>query len=208
MKRELKKSVIYALYGISFLLLVGGVIGMLYATKKVSNTGYQYVSKGLLDYENKVEVVNTKDTIKRPYNDTKVSIVKSFYNYKDEAKNQEKSLIFYEGTYMQSSGISYSNGDVFDIVSILPGEVSEVKEDDILGNIITIKHSNNITSIYQSVKDISVKMGDKVTSGQTIAKSSTSNISKELNNHLYFELIIDGICVNPEEYFDKSVNEI
>mgnify|MGYP004459962345 CR=1 FL=1 len=208
MKRELKKSVIYALYGISFLLLVGGVIGMLYATKKVSNTGYQYVSKGILDYENKVEVVNTKDTIKRPYNDTKVSIVKSFYNYKDEAKNQEKSLIFYEGTYMQSSGISYSNGDVFDIVSILPGEVSEVKEDDILGNIITIKHSNNITSIYQSVKDISVKMGDKVTSGQTIAKSSTSNISKELNNHLYFELIIDGICVNPEEYFDKSVNEI
>ena len=208
MKRELKKSVIYALYGISFLLLVGGVIGMLYATKKVSNTGYQYVSKGILDYENKVEVVNTKDTIKRPYNDTKVSIVKSFYNYKDEAKNQEKSLIFYEGTYMQSSGISYSNGDVFDIVSILPGEVSEVKEDDILGNIITIKHSNNITSIYQSVKDISVKMGDKVTSGQTIAKSSTSNISKELKNHLYFELIIDGICVNPEEYFDKSVNEI
>ena len=208
MKREWKKSVIYALYGISFLLLVGGVIGMLYATKKVSNTGYQYVSKGILDYENKVEVVNTKDTIKRPYNDTKVSIVKSFYNYKDEAKNQEKSLIFYEGTYMQSSGISYSNGDVFDIVSILPGEVSEVKEDDILGNIITIKHSNNITSIYQSVKDISVKMGDKVTSGQTIAKSSTSNISKELNNHLYFELIIDGICVNPEEYFDKSVNEI
>ena len=208
MKRELKKSVIYALYGISFLLLVGGVIGMLYATKKVSNTGYQYVSKGILDYENKVEVVNTKDTIKRPYNDTKVSIVKSFYNYKDEAKNQEKSLIFYEGTYMQSSGISYSNGDVFDIVSILPGEVSEVKEDDILGNIITIKHSNNITSIYQSVKVISVKMGDKVTSGQTIAKSSTSNISKELNNHLYFELIIDGICVNPEEYFDKSVNEI
>lgn len=208
MKRELKKSVIYALYGISFLLLVGGVIGMLYATKKVSNTGYQYVSKGILDYENKVEVVNTKDTIKRPYNDTKVSIVKSFYNYKDEAKNQEKSLIFYEGTYMQSSGISYSNGDVFDVVSILPGEVSEVKEDDILGNIITIKHSNNITSIYQSVKDISVKMGDKVTSGQTIAKSSTSNISKELNNHLYFELIIDGICVNPEEYFDKSVNEI
>lgn len=208
MKRELKKSVIYALYGISFLLLVGGVIGMLYATKKVSNTGYQYVSKGILDYENKVEVVNTKDTIKRPYNDTKVSIVKSFYNYKDEAKNQEKSLIFYEGTYMQSSGISYSNGDVFDVVSILPGEVSEVKEDDILGNIITIKHSNNITSIYQSVKDISVKIGDKVTSGQTIAKSSTSNISKELNNHLYFELIIDGICVNPEEYFDKSVNEI
>jgi len=108
---------------------------------------------------------------------------------------------------MQSSGISYSKGDIFDVVSILDGTVKEVKEDTTLGNIITIEHENGITSVYQSVGDISVKANDTVTSGQVIAKSSTSNISTDLGNHLYFELIIDGICVDPENYYDKSINE-
>ena len=47
-----------------------------------------------------------------------------------------------------------------------------------------------------------------MTRGQTIAKSGTSNISTDLGNHLYFELIIDGVCVNPENYYDKLVNEL
>ena len=48
----------------------------------------------------------------------------------------------------------------------------------------------------------------KVLKSQVIAKSSTSNISKDLGNHLYFELIVDGKCVNPEDYYDKSINEL
>ena len=38
-----------------------------------------------------------------------------------------------------------------------------------------------------------------------VTSSSTSNISTELNNHLYFELIIDGKCVNPENYYEKLI---
>ena len=121
---------------------------------------------------------------------------------------EESSLIYYEDTYIQSSGVAYSKGESFDVVSILDGTVGEVKEDTILGNVITIEHENGITSVYHSVSDISVKAGDQVTGGQVIAKSSTSNISTELENHLYFELIINGVCVNPEGYYDKSVNEI
>ncbi|MBQ9072821.1 MAG: peptidoglycan DD-metalloendopeptidase family protein [Bacilli bacterium] len=208
MKRQLKKSVVYSLYGISFALLVGGVIGLGLATKKVSESEFQYVSKGILDYEEEVKVVNTSPVIARPYTDQEVNVVKSYYDYKAEAASQENSLIYYEDTYMQSSGVSYSKGDVFDVVSILDGTVTEVKEDTTLGNVITIEHENGIVSVYQSVSDIQVKENDVVTSGQILAKSSTSNISTELDNHLYFELIVNGTCVNPENYYDKSVNEI
>ena len=38
-----------------------------------------------------------------------------------------------------------------------------------------------------------------------LGKSGQSNISADLGNHLYFELIIDNISVNPEEYYDKSL---
>lgn len=208
MKRQLKKSVVYGLYGLSFALLVGGIAILGFSARNVSDQDDKIVSKGILDYEEKVQVVNTDTKIVRPYTDTEVKVVKNFYDYQAEAKDQEQSLIYYEGTYMPSSGVSYSKGDAFDVVSILDGKVLEVKEDETLGNIITIEHENGITSVYQSIGEITVKANDEVTAGQIIAKSSTSNISTELENHLYFELIIDGVCVNPENYYDKTIDEL
>ena len=117
-------------------------------------------------------------------------------------------LKYYENTYIQSSGVAYSNGNTFDVLSVLEGTVKEVSEDTTLGNTITIEHSNGITSIYQSVTNITVKEGDKINAGFVIATSGSSNISAELNNHLYFELIIDGVCVNPENYYDKLISEL
>lgn len=208
MKRQLKKSVVYGLYALSFTLLVGGIAILGFAAKDANKQEESYVSKGILDYEEKVPVVNTETKIIRPYTDTEVKISKNFYDYQAEAPQQEQSLIYYEGTYMPSSGVSYSKGDAFDVVAILDGKVTEVKEDTTLGNVITIEHENGITSVYQSVGEIAVKANDNVVAGQVIAKSSTSNISTELGNHLYFELIIEGVCVNPENYYDKKVSEL
>jgi len=210
MKRELKKSVVYSLYGISLTLLLGGVIMLGLVTKNILETDptYNYVSKGIFDYEDEVKVVNMGEVIRRPYNDETVKIVKNYYDYKGESQNQENSLIFYENTYIQSSGVAYSNGNSFDVISILEGTVKEVKEDLTLGNTIVVEHNNGITSVYQSITNIGVKEGDKINAGFVLGTSSTSNISQELNNHLYFELIIDGVCVNPENYYDKNITEI
>ena len=209
MKRQMKKSVVYALYTISFALILGGIlIVALSAPNSSNNEEYDYVSKGILDYEQNVKVVNNTEIIKRPYVDENIVVVKNFYDYQSDSDIQERSLIYYEGTYIQSTGVSYSKGEEFNVVSILPGKVKEVKEDTTLGNVVTIEHENGIISVYQSIKDISVNEGDEVAQSQIIAKSSTSNISKELDNHLYFELIINGSNVNPEIYYNKSINEI
>lgn len=208
MKRRLKKTVSYCLYGISFCLLVGGIAFLGLTGKEIVEPTYDYVSKGILDYEENVKVVNVGDTIIRPYTDSEVTIVKNYYDYQAEADSQERALIYYEDTYMQSSGVAYSKGEAFDIVSILPGTVREVKEDTTLGNVITIDHDNGISSVYQSISDITIKAGDKIEQGTIIGKSSVSNISVELDNHLYFELIINGVCVNPENYYDKNVSDI
>ena len=207
-KRRLKKSVVYVLYGISFALLLSGVLLLGVATEDSASDTFEYVSKSILDFEEEVKVINSNNKIIRPYNDANVKIVKDFYDYKGEEKSQEESLIYYENTYMPSSGVSYSNGEKFEVVSILEGTVTDVKEDTITGNSITIEHANGITSIYQSITNITVKKGDIINAGFVIGTSSTSNIRKDLNNHLYFELIIDGVCVDPENYYDKLVNEI
>lgn len=207
-KRRLKKSAVYVLYGISFALLLSGVLLLGVATEDSASDTFEYVSKSILDFEEEVKVINSNNKIIRPYNDANVKIVKDFYDYKGEEKSQEESLIYYENTYMPSSGVSYSNGEKFEVVSILEGTVTDVKEDTITGNSITIEHANGITSIYQSITNITVKKGDIINAGFVIGTSSTSNIRKDLNNHLYFELIIDGVCVDPENYYDKLVNEI
>ena len=206
--RRLKKSVVYSLYAFSFTLLLSGVILFVLATNNSVNPVYDYVSKSIFDYEEDIKVVNSSNVIIRPYKDEEVKIVKDYYDYSGEAEKQEQSLIYYENTYIQSSGVSYAKGNAFDVVSILDGTVVEVKEDSILGNSITIEHTNGIMSVYQSLSNITVKKGDIINAGFVIATSATSNISSELDNHLYFELIINGAPVNPENYYNKQINEI
>jgi stage II sporulation protein Q len=109
---------------------------------------------------------------------------------------------------MPSSGVSYSKGESFDVVAILDGTVKSVKEDTTLGNVITIEHENGITSVYQSVGEITVKVDDTITKGQVIAKSATSNISTDLGNHLYFALEYENDFINPLKAYNKTIDEV
>ena len=167
---------------------------------------YQYVSKTV--FQNSIPVVSNVAQILKPYTQEDVTIVQNYYDPKSDEESQRNSIIYYENTYLQSTGVSYGKKEVFEVVSILDGTVKEVKEDTTLGNVIIIEHENGIVSTYESITEIAVKQGDAVSQGQVIAKSGTSNISKDLNNHLYFELAINGVTVNPENYYNKSVNEL
>jgi len=107
-----------------------------------------------------------------------------------------------------STGLTYKGPDNFDVVSVLSGTITSIKQDDILGNVVEITHENNIVSTYQSLSEILVQENDVVTQGQVIGKSGTSNIDKESQNHLYFELNINNQTVNPLNYIGKKVDEI
>lgn len=157
---------------------------------------------------NDIPVVGTSVSIVRPYLDSSVSIGKTFYDYEGTNEEQEKSIIYYEDTYMQNSGVDYVSSNVFDVVSILDGTVISVHENDILGTTIEIRHSNNLISVYQSLSDVMVEENMLIVQGQMIAKSGTSNINKDLGNHLHFELYYNGKIVNPEEYYNKNVDEL
>ena len=54
----------------------------------------------------------------------------------------------------------------FDVVAALTGTVTKVEEDALLGNVIEIDHDNGIVTQYQSVKDMTVKVGDEVEQGR------------------------------------------
>ena len=202
--RKLKQSVIYGIYALGSLSLIGG----LFIYQAIQNTedyiSTRYVTKNIFDEV--YPVINISKGIEKPFNDASVKIVKSFYDYKEE--NHENSIIYYENTYMPNTGIIYKGDETFDVLSIYEGEVIKIEEDEIMGTIVTIKHSENVLSIYQSLKDIKVKEGDLVNKQDVIGSSGKNNLSSDIGEHLHFELIVNGQNVDPEEYYGKTLEEL
>ena len=208
-KYKLKNTAVFGISALGLLAFLGTmfVVEKSFFEDNIKEPDYDYVSQTI--FEDDVPVVNTTPTIIRPYTDSEVKIVKDFYDYQADEEKQQYSIIYYESTYLQNSGVAYGGKeDSFDVVTILDGTVVSVKEDNTLGKIVEVRHSNDIVSVYQSLSEVVVKENDEIKQGTIIGKSGLSNISKELNNHLHFELIIKGQIVNPENYYDKKVDEL
>ena len=208
-KYKLKKPAVILLGSLSLIAFLGTmfVVEKSFFESAIDEREFDYVSQTI--FEDDVPVINTTPTIIRPYTNTNVKIVKDFYDYQADEEKQQNSIIYYESTYLQNSGISYGGvEETFEVVAILDGTVTSVKEDNTLGKIVEVRHSNDMISVYQSLSEVTVKENDEIKQGTIIGKSGSSNISKELNNHLHFELIIKGQIVNPENYYDKKVDEL
>lgn len=207
--RSLMIPIIYGACVLAFAISMyfAGVIANKYLFSK--NSDLQYVDKEITEgLDRDIPVVSTPSVIVRPYLNNDVKLSKSFYDYKADSESQENSIILFEDTYMQNSGVDYSLEEVFDVICILDGSVISVKEDNLLGTTVEVRHSNDLISVYQSLSEVIVKEGDELIQGQIIAKSGISNINKDLGNHLHFELYYKGTIVNPEEYYNKDINEL
>ena len=203
-QRKLKKSVIYVLS----VALLGGAIGGTYLiNNSLNDDNSKYVSDPIL--ENIIPVVSSSSSkIIRPYVDSNVSILNNYYDYRSDENSQINSIIFYNNTYMQNTGIVYGNDNEFDIVAIYDGEVIRVEDSDLSGKIVEIKHSNDVISVYQLMSNVNVSVNTIVKQGDKIGKSGISNLVDNTKNQLYFELIIRGELVNAENYYDKTIDEL
>ena len=206
-KLRLKRYVIPCLYVVLFATVMTGAFLITKAMKKSepATPDYNYVSN--IVTSDVVPTISEAKKLIKPYSDEKVTVGKSCYDYKAEASNQEKSITYYDGSYIQNSGIDYVLDQTFDVVAVLDGTVTNVKQDDILGTIVEIKHDNNYVTTYQSLSDVTVKKDDIVTQGQVIGKSGTNKLDKDMGNHLHFELYTNGQVVDPNLYIDKEIKE-
>ncbi|MEH7352148.1 M23 family metallopeptidase [Neobacillus drentensis] len=211
-KRFFKKRWVFpAIYIASAAIILTGVLWY----QASSNTDkYDYKSTDLAGKKNEtpaVEVNKTFENFKMPVAKADEAVVKmKFYDFNAKAEDQEAALVFYNNSYLQSTGIDLAmkNGETFDVTASLSGKVIRVEEDATLGNVIEIEHDKGIVTQYQSVKDIKVKVGDQVKQGHVLAKAGQSLFNEKAGTHVHFEIRKDGVAVNPTSYFEKSLNTL
>lgn len=201
----LRPFVIPTLYLMVLLLLMIFTANSLYRDKPNEEENNVIEEKPIVD--NNIPVIEEVDTfVLNPYIGEEVHEQIGYYDYKGDKETQEKSIVQFENTYLQNTGITYSADNDFKVISIMDGTVTKVYESELLGNIIEIT-KDNIVSVYQMVKDIKVKVGDNVTAGFEIATSGVSKLFPKGSN-LHFEIIKDGKIQDPKSIIGMNTKDL
>ncbi|SDK14751.1 M23 family metallopeptidase [Sediminibacillus albus] len=156
-------------------------------------------------------VVEQQEVIKMPVQEEdQAEIVTKFYDYSADSEDQEKALVLYNNKYYQSTGVDIASpeGESFDVTASLSGEVIEVKEDPLLGNVVKLSHQNDVTTYYASLDKVSVEAGSKVQQGDVIGTAGKNLFGQASGTHVHFELRQGENPVNPEEFFNRQLNEL
>lgn len=156
-------------------------------------------------------VLQQQETIQMPIDESvDAEIVTKFYDYEADEKEQEQGLTLYNNRYYQSTGIDIAEtaGESFDVVASLSGTVTEVKEDPLLGNIVTLAHGDSITTHYASLEEVNVEAGKEIKQGDKIGRAGKNIFNEEGGVHVHFEIHKDGIEVNPEQFFNEQVSKL
>lgn len=215
-KRKFKKYVLPTMYIMIIGVMAFGItfLSRSLQSKKVENDEhYNYTMSVFNEQENEENKKNKEDKIveekvEKPFQSEKVRVAKEFYSKDDTTENQQNALILYENTYMPNTGILYESDEVFDVYSVMNGTVKDIKEDEILGTVLKIENTNKITTIYYTLGETKVKVGDTVKKGQIIATSGTSKLKESQNQTLLFEVYMDGVLINPNNLYEKNISEL
>jgi murein DD-endopeptidase MepM/ murein hydrolase activator NlpD len=74
------------------------------------------------------------------------------------------------------------------------------------GNLIILKHSNNVETYYSHLSKCIVHVGDSVVAGAVIGLGGRTG--RATTDHLHFEIRFNKVAQNAQKYFDFSNNKI
>ncbi len=106
---------------------------------------------------------------------------------------------------MRSTGIKHMGTDIAaqkgtDILACAPGTVVFAGYKGSYGNLVIVQHTDSMQTFYAHCDEICVKEGERVNSGDIIAKVGTTGDST--GPHLHLEVREEGIAKNPQDYIE------
>jgi len=148
--------------------------------------------------------ISANETLKYPFDEDYVEtaqVIQDYYDLGAETAQQENALLVFNQTFSTSTGISIGiNGEPFQVLAAMSGEVTEIQVDAFTGNMMEVTHANGLVTRYQSVADFVVEEGDIVMQGDPLGMTIANEWNPSAGIHLYFEVLKDGKPVNPRSY--------
>lgn len=133
------------------------------------------------------------------------SIVLEYY---DGTQHEVKDYTELSGIFRPNQGIDYAeNGESFDVIAMVSGVVSEVKQDEMFGNSITVK-SNGLEITYQSLDALNYQVNDEIKQKEVIGKASTNAYNPDLGNHLHVVVMQNGKLCDPKSIIGKTTDAL
>lgn len=205
-KMKLRKYVLPTIYVL--IILVTFLSVSLINNHLLKNvTNYNYSKSIMKDVTENVLSEILPDKFERPYLSENVKLLSGFYSKDYDDESQKNSLIVYQNTYMPSSGTFYASQDEFDVVSVYDGKVKSIKKDEMLGDTVEVQHSDNLTTIYYSLKDVNLRENDDIKKGTIIGKATSNNLVTD-KNVLFIEVYLKGKQIDPEKFYELNPNEV
>lgn len=128
-----------------------------------------------------------------PVND--VNLAKAFVFSHDKTLNR----------YCVHQGMDFACAEGTEVLAAVDGTVKSVTtEDRLYGGVITVEHSDGVTTVYRYVNpDENLKEGAKIARGEkigTVMKATGAEI--EDGDHLHFEVYKNNIMQDPDDYLN------
>ena len=122
----------------------------------------------------------------------------------------ENNLVYSEtlDKWMAHKGIDILAPLDTPVVAALAGTVQEVYEDPLWGMVVVISHGDSLLTKYASLsEDGLIQEGASVNKGDVVGKvGNTAAIEMMMEPHIHFEVIEDGISINPSLYIPSIAN--
>lgn len=112
--------------------------------------------------------------------------ITSEYGFRDNPVNGEDDF---------HAGVDIACAAGTEVAAALGGQVVKTGYNGYRGNYLLIRHAGGVQTLYQHLACIVVRPGEMVQQAQTVGMAGSTGMST--GPHLHFELILDGLRVDP-----------
>lgn len=112
---------------------------------------------------------------------------------------------YYNGKLIDSQyhmGIDLASVKQAPVPAANSGKIVLVEDIGIYGKTVVIDHGYGLFSTYSHLSRVSVKVGDMVSKGDTIANTGFTGLAG--GDHLHYGMIVDHVFVDPLQWWDPS----
>ncbi|MGY4688428.1 peptidoglycan DD-metalloendopeptidase family protein [Salibacterium sp. K-3] len=167
--------------------------------------------EGTVEDEDSMPAASGNETMQMPVTDEEnVDIIGYYYDHDAAAEEQQDALVYYNNMYYQNKGIDIAGkeGESFAVAAAATGEVVNVEDDEILGQVVDVKHTDDIVTSYSSLKDVEVVEGDTITQGSVLGMAAENLYNRDAGIHAHFEVRRNGDPLNPDDAFHQSLTAL